>query len=112
MQRARGARAVGLVVPECVADAAAGRWLDAAVGHFAHPSRSGLAIGVGPGAEQRPIALATAYVGTFGSVALAAYGIAARLEYILVPVTFGIGSALTAMVATNLGPASLHAPSE
>jgi Na+-driven multidrug efflux pump len=42
-------------------------------------------------------------LGPFGSVALAAYGIAARLEYILVPVTFGIGSALTAMVATNLG---------
>ena len=49
------------------------------------------------------IGLATAYVGSFGSVAIAAYGIAARLEYILVPIAFGIGSALTAMVATNLG---------
>jgi putative MATE family efflux protein len=49
------------------------------------------------------IALTTAYVGSFGSVALAAYGVAARLEYILVPIAFGIGSALTAMVATNLG---------
>ena len=49
------------------------------------------------------IALATAYVGTFGSLAVAAYGIAARLEYILVPIAFGFGSALTAMVATNLG---------
>jgi putative MATE family efflux protein len=49
------------------------------------------------------IALATAYVGAFGSVAVAAYGIAARLEYILVPIAFGMGSALTAMVATNLG---------
>ncbi len=49
------------------------------------------------------IALATAYVGTYGSVAMAAYGIAARLEYILVPIAFGIGSALTAMVATNMG---------
>ncbi|MBC5785771.1 MATE family efflux transporter [Ramlibacter sp. USB13] len=49
------------------------------------------------------IALATAYVGTFGSLAVAAYGIAARLEYILVPIAFGIGGALTAMVATNLG---------
>ena len=34
---------------------------------------------------------------------MAAYGIAARLEYILVPIAFGVGSALTAMVATNLG---------
>ncbi|RYY99876.1 MAG: MATE family efflux transporter [Comamonadaceae bacterium] len=49
------------------------------------------------------IALATAYVGTFGNVVLAAYGIAARLEYILVPIAFGFGGALTTMVATNLG---------
>lgn len=49
------------------------------------------------------IALATAYVGAYGSVAIAAYGIAARLEYILVPIAFGMGSALTAMVATNMG---------
>jgi Na+-driven multidrug efflux pump len=42
-------------------------------------------------------------MGTFGSLAVAAYGIAARLEYILVPIAFGIGSALTAMVATNMG---------
>lgn len=58
---------------------------------------------LGPVLSNGSIAIATAYVGSFGSVALAAYGIAARLEYILVPVTFGIGSALTAMVATNLG---------
>jgi Na+-driven multidrug efflux pump len=49
------------------------------------------------------IGLATVYIGSFGGVALAAYGIAARLEYILVPIAFGIGSALTAMVAANLG---------
>lgn len=49
------------------------------------------------------IALATAYIATFGSLAVAAYGIAARLEYILVPIAFGFGGALTAMVATNLG---------
>ena len=49
------------------------------------------------------IALATVFVGSFGSVAIAAYGVAARLEYILVPIAFGMGSALTAMVAMNLG---------
>ena len=49
------------------------------------------------------IAVCTAYVATFGSLAVAAYGIAARLEYILVPIAFGFGSALTAMVATNMG---------
>lgn len=49
------------------------------------------------------IALSTVYMGTFGTVAVAAYGVAARLEYILVPIAFGVGSALTAMVATNAG---------
>jgi putative MATE family efflux protein len=58
---------------------------------------------VSPLLSNGAIALATAYVGVFGSVAIAAYGIAARLEYILVPIAFGVGSALTAMVATNIG---------
>ncbi|MET0312160.1 MAG: MATE family efflux transporter [Burkholderiaceae bacterium] len=49
------------------------------------------------------IATATALVGTFGTAALAGYGVAARLEYILVPIAFGFGTALTAMVATNMG---------
>lgn len=49
------------------------------------------------------IAMATGYVASFGGLAIAGYGIAARLEYILVPIAFGFGSALTAMVATNLG---------
>lgn len=49
------------------------------------------------------IALTTAYVAGFGSLAVAAYGIGARLEYILVPIAFGFGGALTTMVATNLG---------
>ena len=40
---------------------------------------------------------------SFGIAALAGYGVAARLEYILVPIAFGFGTALTAMVATNMG---------
>ena len=35
--------------------------------------------------------------------ALAGYGVAARLEYIMVPIAFGFGTALTTMVATNMG---------
>jgi putative MATE family efflux protein len=58
---------------------------------------------LGPILSNGAILLATAYVGTFGSLAIAAYGIAARLEYILVPIAFGVGGALTAMVAANLG---------
>ncbi|MEY3740058.1 MAG: hypothetical protein RLZZ192_734 [Pseudomonadota bacterium] len=50
------------------------------------------------------IASTTALVGAYaGTVALAGYGTAARLEYLLFPVAFGIGAPLVAMVASNLG---------
>jgi putative MATE family efflux protein len=65
--------------------------------------RLALPSAVSPVLSNGSIAVTTAYVATFGSLAVAAYGIAARLEYILVPIAFGIGGALTAMVATNLG---------
>jgi putative MATE family efflux protein len=45
----------------------------------------------------------TALVGPFGARALAGYGMAARLEYILIPLVFGFGSALVTMVGTNMG---------
>jgi putative MATE family efflux protein len=65
--------------------------------------RLALPSALSPVLSNSSIALSTAYMATFGSVAVAAYGIAARLEYILVPIAFGFGGALTAMVATNLG---------
>ena len=49
------------------------------------------------------ILVATAYASTFGVSALAGYGVAARLEFILVPIVFGFGTVLTTMVATNIG---------
>lgn len=58
---------------------------------------------LGPILSNGAIALATGYVASFGALVVAGYGIAARLEYILVPIAFGFGGALTAMVATNLG---------
>ena len=42
-------------------------------------------------------------VSGFGPAALAGYGIGSRLEFLLIPLVFGIGAALTAMVGTNLG---------
>jgi putative MATE family efflux protein len=65
--------------------------------------RVGLPASLNPVLSNTSIAISTALVGTFGTVALAGYGIAARLEYILVPIAFGFGTALTAMVATNMG---------
>jgi len=43
------------------------------------------------------------FVAGFGPAALAGYGIGSRLEFLLIPLVFGIGAALTAMVGTNLG---------
>jgi Na+-driven multidrug efflux pump len=49
------------------------------------------------------IVLATGFVGRFGPAAIAGYGTGARLEYLLVPLIFGLGGPLVAMVGTNLG---------
>jgi putative MATE family efflux protein len=49
------------------------------------------------------IATATAFVGVYGSQAVAGYGTAARLEYLLVPLVFGLGAPLAAMVGTAVG---------
>jgi putative MATE family efflux protein len=49
------------------------------------------------------VVLMTALVGPHGTAALAGYGMAARLEYLQIPLVFGLGSALVAMVGTNVG---------
>lgn len=49
------------------------------------------------------IATATALVGVYGPAAVAGYGTAVRLEYLLVPLVFGLGAPLATMVGTNIG---------
>ncbi len=49
------------------------------------------------------IAVATGLVGSFGPAAIAGYGTGARLEYLLIPLVFGFGAPLVAMVGTNIG---------
>jgi putative MATE family efflux protein len=50
------------------------------------------------------IGISTALVGNwFGAEGVAGYGTAARLEYLLVPLVFGLGAPLVAMVGTNIG---------
>lgn len=65
--------------------------------------RVGLPASLSPVISNASIAAATVFVGSYGTAALAGFGVAARLEYILVPIAFGFGTALTAMVATNMG---------
>ena len=49
------------------------------------------------------IAITTGIVGRLGSGAIAGYGIGSRLEYLLVPLIFGLGGPLVAMVGTSIG---------
>ena len=50
------------------------------------------------------VALSTALVGAAaGPDAVAGYGTGARLEYLLVPLVFGLGAPLVALVGTNIG---------
>jgi putative MATE family efflux protein len=55
------------------------------------------------------IALTTALVGVAGGpYAVAGYGTGSRLEYLLIPLVFGLGAPLVALVGTNVG-AGQHA---
>ncbi|HZH07862.1 MAG TPA: MATE family efflux transporter, partial [Lautropia sp.] len=55
------------------------------------------------------IASMTALIGAYaGTAALAGYGTAARVEYLVMPIAFGIGAPLVAMVGANIGAGQLQ----
>ena len=49
------------------------------------------------------VVLVTGAVGLFGIDAIAGYGIASRLDYVLIPLLFGLGTSALTMVGTNIG---------
>ena len=49
------------------------------------------------------VLVVTGLIGRQGDAAIAGYGIGSRLEYMLIPISFGIGATLTALVGTNIG---------
>jgi len=49
------------------------------------------------------VILVTGAVGLFGTTALAGYGISSRLDYIMIPLLFGVGTATLTMVGVNIG---------
>lgn len=65
--------------------------------------RVGLVAGANAVLTILTIIAVTALVGRYGTAALAGYGLGSRLEIMLVPIAFGVGGALTAMVGTNRG---------
>ncbi|AOY97306.1 MATE family efflux transporter [Cupriavidus sp. USMAA2-4] len=85
----------------CAARLAAGRL------HW-RPMRSILTIGalacLNPILTNALIAVTTAQVGRHGgTAALAGYATAARLEYLLIPIAFGLGAPMVALVGANIG---------
>jgi putative MATE family efflux protein len=49
------------------------------------------------------IGTATSMVGQFGDASIAGYGTGSRIEYVLVPIVFGFGAPLVAMVGACIG---------
>ncbi len=68
----------------------------------------GLVSAVGSVTANLTILAVTGAVGLFGVDALAGYGIASRLDWLLIPLLFGLGSAVVTMVGASTG-AGQHA---
>ncbi|MGH7684924.1 MAG: MATE family efflux transporter, partial [Vulcanimicrobiaceae bacterium] len=53
------------------------------------------------------VGIVTGIVGVFGADAIAGYGLASRLDYLQIPLLFGLGTAVVTMVATNTGAGNM-----
>jgi putative MATE family efflux protein len=67
----------------------------------------GLLSAIGTVQVNLTVAIVTAAVGWFGADAIAGYGIASRLDYIQIPLIFGLGTAMVTMVGINIGAGQL-----
>ncbi|WP_025898351.1 MATE family efflux transporter [Sneathiella glossodoripedis] len=65
--------------------------------------RVGGTAAINPFISVSSVVLLTTLVSRFGQDAIAGYGIGARLEFIMIPIVFGLGAALISMVGTNIG---------
>src|SRR5689334_385078 len=74
---------------------------------FADILRVGVPTAVNAVLTNLTVILVTGAVGLFGTTALAAYGIASRLDYILIPLLFGLCTATLTMVGVNVGAGEL-----
>jgi putative MATE family efflux protein len=70
---------------------------------FAEILRVGAPMSFQPVLNNLALAALTGFVGTMGAAQLAAFGIAARLEYLLYPLAFGLGAGVLTMFGTNIG---------
>jgi putative MATE family efflux protein len=54
------------------------------------------------------VGVATSFVGGLGIHLLAGFGLGIRLEYLLIPIVFGIGAAMIPMIGMNVGAGNLR----
>jgi Na+-driven multidrug efflux pump len=71
--------------------------------HFGEILRVGLPGSLNTVLTNVNVMVTTSLVGAFGTFALAGYGVGARLEYLQIPLVFGLGTALVTIVGTNVG---------
>jgi putative MATE family efflux protein len=71
--------------------------------HFREILRVGAVAAISTLQTNLTVAATTGLVGAFGPGAIAGYGVGSRLEYLLVPLVFGMGGPLVALVGTNIG---------
>lgn len=76
--------------------------------YFGEILKVGVPACVHAGLINAAVAVTTGFVGVHGAAALAGYGIGARLEYLQIPIVFGLGATLVAMVGTNVGAGQLE----
>ncbi|KGK56968.1 multidrug transporter MatE [Xanthomonas cannabis pv. phaseoli] len=72
-------------------------------GVFRDILRVGLISAIGVICTNLAVGVATSLAGHFGSGAIAGYGTASRLEYVLIPLVFGLGAPMLTMVGTCIG---------
>ncbi|RNF33942.1 MATE family efflux transporter [Paracoccus methylarcula] len=70
---------------------------------FADILRVGLSASFNSALTILTIVMMVGIVARFGEAALAGYGLGARLEFLMIPIVFGIGAAMTSMVGANIG---------
>jgi putative MATE family efflux protein len=76
--------------------------------HFAEILKVGVPACVHATLVNTAVGVTTGFVGVYGTAALAGYGIGTRLEYLQIPIVFGLGATLVAMVGTNVGAGQLE----
>ena len=71
--------------------------------HFNDILKVGLVSAIGTVVANLTVVVTTGLVGAHGRDAIAGYGLASRLDYLLIPLLFALGTASVTMVGSNVG---------